>query len=1149
MGYVLTYHELKNEEDWFLSDPYQRNQINAIKDPHGGNVHEAPTSIPSPFAHFDLVKTAFKNMVKNGEINPNASTIDFKLVSDALDVGELFFNIFAHKGHVKVVKWDAKEDLDRLLASGVKAHRRLGEALKLYLDQDAEAYNFDKLSALYLLQFDNDPERVVGGTSPSTLFFASPNPHTYAHITMPNGDVLFDQSYTHLHDRDSQFQLFLFALSAAYPDFGQRFREVNEYLNATRNKIAAENRDFYIELTNLTKDFYKDHFKEISISGTHEFAYVLDLVLRTRQDELTSSSDFEIRSHSTRFMAMEKKPLVLQHGHGGKSRHQEDLIYYSHPYPKGLPIPNRVREPLEERKLPGLEQIQHPFLVVSDLLEDYLIELFYPINKEKYFDGHLKDLPGGDTEDNRGFLLPIKPMLFDYFSPEELKGIVDDGKPMLEMERLATGVKVTLRIPIKKQGEYIKFERIYYKSSSTLPEHPDPDANRGVIFEAPFGVSIFPFIGMGNFEEERPYRVMLVDKDNLPNRDYSLRFIRSDSNQTVKPTAHVNRTAPGDNAHTKIYVLNREFDAIELDNGLAKGILIPNLVMHSIGSKEFHFSIDFGTTNTHLEYKEGASGTPRPFDITEGDLQVGTLHPLEEGSEYMRRMRVIDILKIPEDLFPERIGRDSNMSFPQRTVLAERHNIDFGQPTYTLADFNIPFIYGKRLIPGHSEIRTNLKWSNYTMDMDSKRRVRAFLEKLMFMIRAKVLLNRGHLKQTKITWFYPSNMTMARVDALEEMWNAVYNQYIGGQAPLGKLPESISPFYYYRNRMNITAASKPVVAIDIGGGTSDVVVFQHNRPSIITSFRFAANSIFGDAYSEYGAANTNGFVQRYYPQIQRLLSTNNLTDLEDVLNKLVEENKSIDVIAFFFSLEDNLEIRRRNLPISFTELLKNDDHIRLVFVLFFTAIMYHVAKLMKARELEKPRYITFSGNGSRVLQFISSSDERISNLAKTIFDEVYRDKGAEDSNLNVYREKDEPKEATCRGGLMMKETFSLEEIEDMTVAYLGLEDHPFSDDSTRYDTINREFQEELLQDYKGFYDFFFKLNDKLAFNKRFGVTADAVDIARSKMKEDVDDFLQEGLETRKKELPETNIRVEETLFFFPLIGVINRLAYSISQMD
>jgi hypothetical protein len=81
-----------NIEDWaqVSNNPYTTQTIAQIKDPNGATPSKEITSIPSPFARIDLVKSAFREVVDSGNLDGN--TIFHKMVSDSLDVGEIFFN-------------------------------------------------------------------------------------------------------------------------------------------------------------------------------------------------------------------------------------------------------------------------------------------------------------------------------------------------------------------------------------------------------------------------------------------------------------------------------------------------------------------------------------------------------------------------------------------------------------------------------------------------------------------------------------------------------------------------------------------------------------------------------------------------------------------------------------------------------------------------------------------------------------------------------------------------------------------------------------------------------------------------------------------------------------------------------------------------
>ena len=78
--------------------------------------------------------------------------------------------------------------------------------------------------------------------------------------------------------------------------------------------------------------------------------------------------------------------------------------------------------------------------------------------------------------------------------------------------------------------------------------------------------------------------------------------------------------------------------------------------------------------------------------------------------------------------------------------------------------------------------------------------------------------------------------------------------------------------------------AKPSVSVDIGGGTTDIMIYADGEPKLISSFKFAGNAIFGDGFN--GNIKTNGFVQKYYPEFKEILIQNDLKAELEILEKL-----------------------------------------------------------------------------------------------------------------------------------------------------------------------------------------------------------------------------------------------------------------------
>ena len=1133
----------KGGQHWFSSDAYSDKEIEAIKDPEGGSEISLPTAIPSPFARIDLVKTAFRNIAKSPNLkaytkdgNVVSGKDDEKLVSDALDLAEMLFNIDSIKDKIKIIVWDKEAEIEKLKNSSNKGHRQLAETLELYLYQDKEAYNFDLLKRLYLIEYNH---KIIGCTSPSTLFFATANDLSHAQIKLTKNDVTFDDEYTPLYERDSEFQKYFYLLFKANPTLSQRLTVVNEYLEKNLKILDTENHKLYEEIKNLNAASFATNYSELDTGATGDSVEIIGVALRKRKKEdivnSIQSSDFIIQSSKYRG---ELKPLVLQNNLNKPFRYANDN------WDNTIKIPFTDSETvLEKRRLPSVN-IQYPYLTVSDFLEPYLIRLVYPINKDKFFDGNVNVEVG---DDSKGFILPLKKQFFDYFNSDDLLSSLPN-KPKIEMVQGAAGsVKVILRIPVAKQGEFISFERIYYQST----DKPNEEQNKGVIVEHQFGVTLFPFIKTNNPNIEAYYRVQLVDRDVtgiLKNTDYDLKFFSNTEHDAVDVRAKKTRSSKKpdavETATSQNYVLHNEFDYIQIKNVVASGasgIIIPKWQPYSQGNEVFSFAVDFGTTNTHIEYKIG-NGSPKPFDITADDVQIATLfHPTKTTEDFGGTGAIAIRELIEHEFVPQHLGNGSEYKFPHRTVIAESHSLNVETETFSLADFNIPFIYERK--PEKDKIQSNLKWAK--KEKGNEKRVRAYFEKIIMLLRNKVLFNRGNLSQTKLVWFYPSSMKPARKSQLESTWNELFNLYFNPIQQAVGITESLAPFYYFKGTNKLQGGSfKPVVSIDIGGGTTDVVVFKQNKPLLMTSFKFAANAIFGDGFSEYGAASSNGLISKYFPYYENLLATNKLYDLSKVLSSIKDKNKTEDINAFFFSIENNPKIKDKKL-FSYTSLLANDEDLKIIFIYFYSAIIFHIADLMKKKQIELPKHIVFSGTGSKVLNVITTDLKILSNLSKTIFENVYGSKFNSDG-LSIETEKEMPKEVNCKGGLMLNAEDLAIDIRTIKTTHTCLN----GVDKLTYDQLDETAKAKIANYVGEFNKFFFNLNAQFSFADYFNVSAKSLEIFKDELSKHLRDYLEEGLEYNKKldEIATDDKEIEETLFFYPLIGAINNLSTHLSQL-
>ena len=148
---------------------------------------------------------------------------------------------------------------------------------------------------------------------------------------------------------------------------------------------------------------------------------------------------------------------------------------------------------LDKRVLPNDATIR-AYLTISDFLEDTIVRVPHRLNKDSFFDGNM-----ALDVDKLSYLIPIKPLFFNYFDTEDLLDASEDGKNMFEMEAVAGGsVKVTLRIPIKGNNKikHIEYTRIYYKDRVA-----DMDNNEGGMTEFSFTGLVMPLVKYQNTQD------------------------------------------------------------------------------------------------------------------------------------------------------------------------------------------------------------------------------------------------------------------------------------------------------------------------------------------------------------------------------------------------------------------------------------------------------------------------------------------------------------------------------------------------------------------------------------------------------------------------------------------------------------------------
>ncbi len=1114
-------------ENWNESPafPYNTRNRDTIEDPEGDSSENEITSIPSPFARIDLIKNAFKEVCKldrrTNEVNLDGNTIFHQMVSDSLDVGEIFFNIDRLKDQVEIIAWDPETMLEELKHSKSLGHQYFADALEKYMTSDAATYNFAKLRKMYILNYVNGPDElnIIGATSPATVFFSTSNNLEYVTNSISFGlDKPFDKKLQPLYKRDFEYIKFWFVLRRSIPEFAELFPEIHEYLEHTFRKINDPVKTGALRnITEATVNEYSviDVYSSAQVDSAEILGYPLFFI----RENYYNNSDFEIRS--TR--EVNYKPLVLPVESGNK---YSDLLYTTDKWGKLNVAPYFDKEQdLRKRALPNAVS-QQPYLTVSDFLEDNLIRVPHKINKESYFDGNIKL----DIDEKRSYLLPLKKRFFEFFTADDLIKGLPNEKKMLEMEPLAgRSVKVILRIPIKGKGriDSIEYSRIYYHDNT-----PDVESNKGGIVECDFTGFIMPHVKFNKPDEDAFYRVTCV---STYSRNYNFTFFNGIIALLNIPTDC--RNIDNSEAYkAKVYAVEKtNFEYIQITApGDVKALIIPNFKEQN-GVDAYEFAIDLGTSNTHIEYCKNGSKNTQVFTYNENDEQICSMFipSLIKGTATQDDLREENPM-IEKDFLPKKMGNNSDFAFPTRTVLSCAKSVDWTNTIRPFGLVNIPFTYDKRKNLQYNNVKHNIKWGKG----EDQRAIEAYVDCLMIMLRNKVLLNNGDLRKTKVTWFYPISMAPKRLNKLRSTWNAAYLKYFAN-ATTNCMTESSAPIHYFFRRY---ATATNLVNIDIGGGTTDIAFAKDKEVMHVTSFKFASNVLFENSFSDVDP--NNGIVEYYKNTVCNLLKEKNLIELLDVFNG---DNNAYpaNMASFLFSLKNNSMTKElESKCLDFNYILQEDENFKIVFIIFYTAIIYHIAQIVKVKNVKMPRHITFSGNGSKVIRIITTDPKVLAKYTKLIFEEVIGQKYDGELDILGLDTDSNPKELTCKGGLLGIGTAA--DDKDKIIILKAKGDSLVSEEDT-YDTIDDLYINQTITAVKDFFEFTLsRMNNLFNFDDNFGVEKKSLEIAKDICKKDIETYLRKGLAQCQEE-SDGKENIEETLFFYPIKGVLHSLSQSIYE--
>lgn len=1168
-GFQLS-KELGVKADWKvrLESYTEKEIVDGIKDTVDAADSYEITSVPTPFARWHLIDQAFEwvanETLKKGKSALTGNTIYHKLVAEALDVAEIFFNFEGLKKdgyNLEIKKVRLKDEVEKLEKSGDARHVNLAETYKLFSKIsrgggiDISIFDAEEIN---LLAYNG---KVIGGTSPICMYFTSTDSNAELAFQFEN-TTLFKAPHESLLERSQVFQFAQIGLVQNNPGLEHYMPGFYKYVNHVTDLLKTDINATAFSMDALQKsvDIASPAAPTVlSIGGSKVRLY------QPRKLDGVLQSELVLGVYGGEYPEGQKRPLALSPDYNEQKKYFNEVVWNADKLSS-----HHVAEPIpEKRTLPGSHHT-YPWLTTSDFLEPTIIRLIGPLDTGRFLGNpghHYSD----DLRNEKGdYLFPVKSLFFKYFSREDLLGTINDRK-VFELNRVDgdKNVEVTLRVPIGEKGQdFVEFKRRY-----ELNAHVDEATNRGAVKVLSFNLGLIPDVDaafynngqvilqealtdgfpaslqmFASWKQEKDVNVTPVD---LPGNDPIVRASLQDNN----------------NDGTKVYRPAERFDMIQVVAGNTAGWLL----MNGVGEKSattaaaFDLAIDFGTTNTHVALRERSKGKQAhsPLSLSNPSGVLRTLFPYSYVPK--KNPQLATNLKLRS--FFREIGEGQKYNFPIRTAIAETKPSDDPE-VVPVGRMNIPFYYQEMPPPSKDSIHTELKWSNLAKGVE-KSRLNHYFTCLLQLAAHEIICRGGNPNEVRLVFFYPSAMSIAQRGKLEDAWKKAYAEVCGPkQENVFSLSESVAPYKFFTIDAPGLIKSKNLINCDIGGGTCDAYIQYKGEVEDpkIASFQFGGNAVFGDGYDKDGKAR-NGFVELCRDYVENKLKAD--ADSKLAYDELSKES-SEEIISFYLSLS-NPDLHK-GVNFNFNEFVRTQrPQLQLVYLLYFSSIVYHLAQITKSMEMEAPTHISFTGNGSKIIQALGK-DNVLAKVAGYLIAGVYESDPPENFvGLKSYdvtiQTHVEPKEFTCKGGLSV-----LSEISDNNkdaeldtppnVVILGNETSAVNakhylieemgmfkgEQPTTYRKLykDRTIRKGIEKNIADMIDILMEIDRTSSFSNLFDIKLEKRAALREEVLSYVELGLINGLEEILGKVPDDKLP-DETLFFLPMRAVLYQLGMRLNE--
>ncbi|MBI1923906.1 hypothetical protein HYR99_06610 [Candidatus Poribacteria bacterium] len=479
----------------------------------------------------------------------------------------------------------------------------------------------------------------------------------------------------------------------------------------------------------------------------------------------------------------------------------------------------------ETTTIASLDSLKLPPGVQRRSPADFFTDKLFVINRANAFPGAMK-IRGTDTlqhqNQNLTPILPIKDELLNYLPP-------DDLRERVRFEQSDEDIVVKLQLPLSgpdNTGKDFEIQRKFsWQTNEVISISNVPVLEVWPNFNASTWKAYYTYFstaGQQNTFYAKPYApgYVLNEQENV---------------QTSKVGGEIEREMTLMEPFPEAMICTAQ-EAVTQNNRIklvpAGVLLIKQPDELTPATKSWTIGIDFGTTGTSVYVNDHIRS---PFPIHFKPLLLQVTQSLEEFRS-----------QIYDDFLPGATESTPFLSvFHKFPTVGLRPLLD--GHIYFLPDYQK---FSEKLTSDQGII-TDLKWGG----PDERRHVRAFLEQLCLQCAAEAVAN--GVKEVGWRFSFPAAFSDQDRKDFQDIWDKIA-QACTNKTGLAQIqdsfksePESVVSARFFAECPDIPPARKAlfntgVVCIDIGGGTSDISVWQKNRLCWQASLLFAGRNLFLD---------------------------------------------------------------------------------------------------------------------------------------------------------------------------------------------------------------------------------------------------------------------------------------------------------------